>query len=740
MSLQRILFICMCLLPIYLGAQNISGTITDITGLPLINANVIWVGTGQGVSTNVDGYFEIEDINPADRRLAFSYIGFKSDTINVGDITNWQLQMIEDYTLVEVDITAKKQATGFLNEAAKIETIGTRELERAACCSLAGCFNTEASVESRTTNVVNNAKELQLLGVSGVYNQVLIDGLPLVQGASYSYITGSVPGPMIQQIFIAKGANSVLQGFESVSGQINIIPKKTEETPMLFLNGFANSFGETNLNVNYKAQKNNWSNYAVAHLATPSINRDINDDDFMDFPRTTRFMFYDKWNYLHPAQKFQTEIAARYWNEERIGGQVDFNKATDKGTQNSYGQTVDINHLDMYSRNEFVLTEDLSLHAEFSGFVHDQQSFFGLTEYNADQLNAYANVFTDWFFAANDHNLKTGVSLRYNQLDELINTNGSRNFDGLYELNYVVPGVFSEASWKLNKWTVNTGLRADYFGDEGLKFTPRFLLRYAVTDQLDFRASAGKAYRIATPFAERTNILASARDVLIPEAFQLEEAINTGANVLYRYFINDIAGSLTADFYHTNFQNQIFPDYEFDPNAILLTNYRGTSISNTFQIENKWTFTEQIELKYAYNFQDVYHIIEDERQTLPFTARHRFMVNSSYTSINEAWQLDATYRWVGERPLPSTINFPSQYQREAFSEPFGVLDFQLTKRWEKFQVYFGVENIFDFRQNDPILAADDPFGPYFDTAFNWGPTRGREFYVGFRYSYNKDKK
>ncbi len=720
--------------------QLITGIITDISGTPLISANVVWLGSTQGVSTNQDGYFEIEDIVAEDRRLVFSYIGFKSDTLKVGDIKHWELQMIEDYTLVEVDITAKKQATGFLNEAAKIETIGTRELERAACCSLAGCFNTEASVESRTTNVVNNAKELQLLGVSGVYNQVLLDGLPLVQGAAYSYVTGSIPGPMIQQIFIAKGANSVLQGFESVSGQINIIPKKADQTPTLFLNGFANSFGETNVNVNFKSQKNNWTNYAVAHMASPSINRDINDDGFMDFPRTTRFMLYDKWHYYHPEQKFQSEIAARFWNEQRIGGEVGFNKDTDLGTSNSYGQTVDINHVDVYSRNEFVLTQDLSLQAEFSGFYHKQESFFGLTQYNADQINSYANVFTDWFFSENDHNVKMGLSIRHNQLDELIQTNDSRNFDGLYELDYVIPGVFAEASWKFDKWTINTGARADYFNNDGVKYTPRFLVRYAISDQLDLRYSAGKAYRIANPFAERTNILASARNVLIPETFQLEEAINTGGNILYRYFINDIAGSITADFYHTNFQNQIFPDYEFDPNSILLTNFRGTSISNSFQLENKWTFTENIELKYAYNFQDVYRIIENQKQILPFTARHRFMVNGSYTSINEAWQFDATYRWVGERPLPSTTNFPLEYQRPSYSPAFGVVDFQMTKRWEKFQIYMGVENIFDFRQDDPILAPDDPFGPYFDTAFNWGPTRGREFYIGFRYSYDQDKK
>ena len=232
-------------------AQNITGTVTNIFGEPLVGATVQWRGSETGVSTESDGSFVIPDKKDGERILVFSYLGFKTDSINAGAITHWKMQLIEDNTLTTIAISAKSQATRFVDGVIKTEVLGTRELERAACCSLAGCFSTNASVDAQTTNVVTDAKELRILGLSGVYNQVLIDGMPLVQGASFTFGAGSIPGTMIQEIFVSKGANSVLQGFEGISGQINIIPKSAEKSERIFLNAFMNSFGESQCMAHY---------------------------------------------------------------------------------------------------------------------------------------------------------------------------------------------------------------------------------------------------------------------------------------------------------------------------------------------------------------------------------------------------------------------------------------------------------------------------------------------------------
>ncbi|MBK8348550.1 MAG: TonB-dependent receptor plug domain-containing protein [Saprospiraceae bacterium] len=183
--------------------------------------------------TDSTGSFSIEDKQEGDRMLILSYIGFTTEKLDVKAIKHWEVQLIEDATLAEVNIIAKGSATRFAEDVAKVEVLGVREIQRAACCSLAGCFSTNSNVDANVTNVVTDAKELRILGLSGVYNQVLVDGLPLIQGLAYPYGPNSYPGTMIEKIFVTKGANSVLQGFESISGQINMEFHQPETAPQI---------------------------------------------------------------------------------------------------------------------------------------------------------------------------------------------------------------------------------------------------------------------------------------------------------------------------------------------------------------------------------------------------------------------------------------------------------------------------------------------------------------------------
>ena len=237
-----------------------------------------WKGSESGVATDEKGEFSLPDKKGGERILVFSYLGFKTDEINAGSITHWSMQLIEDNTISTVSITAKSQATRFVDGVIKTEVLGTRELERAACCSLAGCFSTNASVDAQTTNVVTDAKELRILGLSGVYNQILIDGMPLVQGASFTFGAGSIPGTMIEEIFVSKGANSVVQGYEGITGQINIMPKSAEKSERIFLNSFINSFGESQYNANYIHKKTNWNNFTTVHGTLPAGEVDGDQD------------------------------------------------------------------------------------------------------------------------------------------------------------------------------------------------------------------------------------------------------------------------------------------------------------------------------------------------------------------------------------------------------------------------------------------------------------------------------
>jgi len=718
-----------------ISAQVITGELTTIEGLPLIGASVYWEGTNDGTITDENGLFEIDKAS-AHTTLIFSYVGFKTQTIKVGDLNHWEIQLIEDSTLAAIEIRDKSKATRFEDAPAKIEVIGTREIERAACCSLSGCFSTNSSVTSATTNVITDAKELQLLGLSGVYNQILFDGMPYIQGLSYLYGSGSYPGTLLKAIYVAKGSNSVLQGVEGISGQINIIPKDPAEEPTLYLNAFANSFGESQYNANYSINKNKVKNLLTAHLTLPAQKIDLDGDGFRNIVSTNRMSFYNKFSFGDPENdRFKFQIGTRFWTEQREGGSMDYEHGL--SNENIYGQHVDLNQIDIYGKSSFSLTEDLSITLMHSFMMNEQTNNYGGKIYDASQTIHTSSLFSDFFYGNQDYNIKLGVQWVENDLKQNITIPEKFDFltyAGNYDQKYSLPGAFLEHTLNHNKITLITGLRLNRYDDIGLRWIPRGLLRIELNENADLRFSAGKGYRIAQPFAERINLLSSNRNIFLDENLRPEESINIGTNFVQSLYFEKWNWTISADFYITKFQNQIFPDYDRSPALAFVENFYGNSTSESFQLENKIEIGSQFDFKIAYNYLNLYQIRDGAEFQLPFVAKHKMLTSASYTTLSDAWQFDLNYSWQSAKRLPDTSLYPENYQLANEGESYGILTTQITRRWEKFQIYGGVENILNFYQQFPILAYDDPFGPYFDPAFVWGPTKGIEFYLGVRYN------
>jgi outer membrane receptor for ferrienterochelin and colicin len=733
----HIIFILTLLSFCQLNGQNITGTVTNIFGEPLTGATVQWKSSKSGVATDENGKFSIADKTTGERILVFSYLGFKTDEINAGSITDWKMQLIEDNTISTVDITAKSQATRFIDNVIKTEVLGTRELERAACCSLAGCFSTNASVDAQTTNVVTDAKELRILGLSGVYNQILIDGMPLVQGASFTFGAGSIPGTMIEEIFVSKGANSVIQGYEGITGQINIMPKSAAKSERIFLNAFVNSFGESQYNANYIHKRKNWNNFSTVHGTLPAGEVDGDSDGFQDVAKVKRFSLFNKWVYNNPEnQKIRSQIGLRFWSENRVGGETSYDQDRDEASGQIYGQAININQADFYTKLNYKLADLTSLIWVTSGFIHDQNSIYGQKLYTSDQKNLFSNLVLDHNFGERQHNWKTGLSIRNNNMTETVDfveNPLSWTYAGTYENDYFIPGIFTEGIFYMDRITLMGGIRADNHGEFGWKTTPRMLIRAELSENTDVRFSAGKGFRRVHLFSERVSVLASNRDIIIEDEIAPEEAVNFGVNLIQKFQIGGINTILSADGYLTMFQNQVFPDFDRGLGKVFINNFNERSESRTVQLENKWEFSEQVDFKWSYNYQWTARKFENQMLQLPLVPNHKFLTQTSLSTEDNKWQADFTYRWTSSRRLPITDDFPIEYKQPENSPSYSGIDMQITKRWQKFELYGGIENITNFRQAFPILGSDDPFGPFFDTSFNWGPTKGREFYIGFRY-------
>ena len=602
--MNKYLFIVGLLFPIVSVAQTIQGKVTNDKGKPLIGASVYWIDNGSGTSTNDQGEFEISSTENTSQQLIVSYVGHSPDTIEIIGQTFVEFRLFESETLGEVVVQGRRDGVVISNlNPIKTEQITQTELRKAACCDLAGCFETQTTVQPQTTNVITNSKELRILGLSGVYNQILIDGFPMIQGLSYTYGISSTPGTLVDNIYVSKGANSVLQGFESISGQINVETKEPDDTDRLLLNVYLNNFMEKHFNANYAFQKGKWSNLTAVHTVQPANKIDRDKDNFLDLPLFTRYMISNKWKYGKEGDwGWNSRIGVRFLNEQRIGGQTFFNPEEHKGSNSVYGQTVTINQPEIWTKTGYRFNDEQSITLFASAFFQDQNSYFGTVKYQANQANFYGNIQHELNYK--NHNLKTGFSHRHLNLEEdILFTENSlqRTHEGDYQRLENITGLFAENTMRFlnDKLTWIVGIRGDHHNQFGIKVTPRTLLKYDLLPNTIVRVNIGTGWRTVNLFSENIGLLVSSRDIIFNESLEPEEALNYGVNLTQKFETKDqnLSGYFSADYYRTDFQNQIFPDYDSDPTKAIVQNFKGTSISNGFQAELYLNIWQRFELK-----------------------------------------------------------------------------------------------------------------------------------------------
>jgi len=738
-SIKKLFFIAGFLYSFLSVSQTVTGVVKSNSGELLIGANVYWMNTSVGAVTNQSGVYSLEQVDNGNALIA-SFVGFATDTIS------WSGQTKVDFTLTEetletIELTTKRKGLTISNiDPIKTENISKVELNKFACCDLAGGFNTQLTVESKTTNIITNSKELRILGLAGVYNQVLFDGFPVMRGLGQTYGVSSFSGNLLDNIFVAKGANSVIQGYESISGQINVVTKKPNDSEKFLLNLYANSFAEKHLNTNYTFSGKKWKNLVAFSTVQPANKFDKDKDTFLDVPILNRYMLMNTFQYGKKKNYgwFST-TTFRLLDERRVGGQVDYDRDADKGSSTVYGQHVHYTQPEFWSKNIYRFNDDQSISIYAAGMYQNQESYFGTVKYDATQTYLYGKVQYKQFYGDKGSNFRTGISYRFLDLEEnvLFTENSlNRTYDGNYRNKENVFGVFAENSLKLleNLFTLNTGIRADHHNKHGLMVTPRALLKYDINEHASVRTSLGFGWRTANVFSENVKLFASSRDIIFTEDLKPEEAVNFGVNYTHKFEISDVSGYISADYYRTSFQNQIFPDYDRNSQSAYIENFEDKSISAGIQAEVSLTFKENFDLKLGYNYSDVYREVDGNKQDLPFNRRNRVSISTSYRTMKDKLHFDVNLHWNDKTRLPDRSDNPLEYQTPLLSNAYVLVNGQIAYYLPKYKFYVGVENMMNYRQDKPILSWQDPFSPYFDTSSVWGPTRGREFYIGFTYT------
>lgn len=733
------------ILPVVVFSQNVlTGTIFEANEnnnpLPLPGANVFWLNTSVGDVTDFDGNFTIP-YEKSYTKLVISYVGFKTDTLTIINATPIKHELRTTSDLDEVVLNTRKQATAksYL-KAENVMTVSSDELLKAACCNLSESFETNPSIDVNFADAVTGTRQIKMLGLTSKYILIATENIPSIRGASQAYGLSFIPGTWVESIQITKGSGSVVNGFESIAGQINAELQKPTTDNRVFVNAYAAANGRFELNTHLNTKvSDKWSTGLYIHGNLRDSKFDKNDDSFLDVPLHNQINVMNRWQYVNPEKGLVSFINVRYVNDTNQSGQEDFDPDTDEGTTNAWGSEIGTERFELSSKFGYVNPEVpwQSVGVQFAYSNHNQESYFGLNQYDIRHNSIYSNIIYNSIITDSRHKIKTGLSFTYDHYDEIVNAvdfeRSERSFGGFFEYAYD----------DLDKLTLTAGIRFDTHNLLGEFITPRLHLRFTPWEKSALRASIGRGKRSANIFAENQKLFASSRLINIENAngtiygLDPEIAWNYGVSFLQGFNLFGRKADVTFDFYRTDFSNQVVVDYE-NPQEVSFYNLDGESFANSFQLEFNHNTFEGFDLRFAYKLYDVKTQYNSGKKIKPLTPKHRVFANASYeTALKEngsQWKFDATYNWLSEQRFPSTESSPIEFQLSEFSPTVGTLNMQITKVFSpKFEVYLGGENITNVKQPNPIVGANDPFGSNFDTTFVYGPIFGSMYYTGLRY-------
>ncbi len=653
-----------------------------------------------------------------------SWIGFSQDTLKAVQVQSLKKNIIKSLT-----------------NTANMQVVTSKELLKAACCNLAESFETNPSIDVNYSDALTGTKQIKMLGLTSPYLLIATENIPSVRGASQAYGLTFIPGTWVESIQITKGAGSVVNGFESISGQINAELLKPINESLLFFNAYGSSDArfEFNTHLGFKLSPK-WSSSLLLHGNTRTVRTDMNGDGFMDNPLAKQLNVLNRYQYYNPEKRWVSFLSVQLLKDAKISGQMAFNPTTDALTTSNWGAEIKTERADISSKVGYIF-QDMpfqSIGFQNALTTHRQQSYFGLRTYDITQKSYYSNLVFSSIVRNTMHKFTTGLNLMYDDYQE--------HFEGIPYLKSILDlGAYLEYTYdNADNFSIILGGRVDQHSSMGVFVTPRMHLRYNPWKNGVLRMSAGEGRRLASVFAENQNLMASSREFSIENSggdrygLHPEKAWNYGFSFLQKFRIGIKNAEIGFDAYRTDFQNQVVVDLYQGPQQVRFYDLKGVSFANSFQVDFNIEPLHQLYFRTAYKYYDIQTDYRYERKDKPLQAKHRLFENIAYETHPKAkgqyWKFDFTFNWLGAQTLPYTVSNAGQDQMPAESAPYTLANMQCTRIFGKqFEVYFGGENLGNYRQPKAILGANDPFGVVFDASMVYAPIFGSMYYGGLRY-------
>ncbi|MFM1912254.1 MAG: hypothetical protein RIR51_92 [Bacteroidota bacterium] len=712
-------FILLILGTYSIHAQTIHGMVMSLdpekgmADLPF--ANVYFKPLQKGILTDERGNFSL-DLEGEQGYIIISAVGFQTDSLFVPSDHMMIHLMPQSQELTEVFVSGQQ---GNIDRLAtqNAELLSKNVILKAACCNLSESFETNTSVSVSYNDAVTGTKQIQFLGLSGKYIQTNIENMPGVRGLKTTFGMNYIPGTWINSIQLSKGQTSVLNGYESISGAINVELEKPDTTDQYYFNTYLNSMGRFEMNNQFSHKfSDKFSGALYIHNSSLKNQIDQNSDGFLDLPSNNQTNIFNRWKYMD--ENWVVQFGGNYINENRLGGQTNdipnankyqFGSKTERGE--AFAKIAKLFQNKPYKGIGLIL----------QSAMHKNDSYFGINPYVGTENSFYGNLIYQNIIGNTNHTYKTGISYLYDEVSE-------NYLDYTFSRIEKVPGIFYEYSYTIpEKFNWVIGNRVDFHNNLGTQWVPRTHIKWDISRDFILRASAGKGWRRINYIADNYSYLANQRTLIVEQGSPVDIAWNYGIGISFDRIIGGRKANFLLDYYSTQFTQQWIWDME-TINQIHYYLGQGKSYSNAFQLEINYSPIKRFDLKASYRLQDVkadYGTGKDLiRRDKPFISRDRVLVNLAYFTTESKWKFDYTFIVNGRQRVP--VN-------DYYSPNFTVSNFQVTRSIKKWEIYWGGENIFGFKQSNPILNFSQPYSPNFDATMIWGPIYGAMYYSGLRF-------
>jgi outer membrane receptor for ferrienterochelin and colicins len=766
-TLERILlvpfvFCFIVLLPIIGSAQvsELRGKVLS-NGMPVEYATVHLKGTSFGALSNSAGYFSIKDLPYNSYDVEISALGYlkqsRSIQIKSSKSIYLEIELAKDHQAYnEVVVTGTLKEVIRSESPVPVEVYTSAFLKKNPTPNIFEALQNVNGVRPQLNCNVCNTGDIHINGLEGPYTMVLIDGMPIVSSLSTVYGLMGIPTSMIERIEVVKGPASSLYGSEAVGGLINIITKQSSNAPRLSVDLSSTTWLENNLDVSFKVPIAKRVNVLTGFNGFYYNQRiDKNSDHFTDVPLQQRVSIFQKWNFQRKDNRVLS-LAGRYMYEDRWGGDVLWSSDY-RGGDSIYGESIGTKRWELIGQYQLPVKEKVLL--SFSLNQHLQDSYYGVTHYQAQQKIAFAQLTWDKTYKA--HDLLTGMALRYTNYDD--NTTATSTMkDGLLQNNpslTYLPGLFIQDEWKFApKHRLLLGYRWDYHSQHGSIHTPRFAYKWSINEESILRLNMGTGFRVVNLFTEEHAAMTGARDVVVKGQLNPERSKNVNINFLKKVYLKKGFIGWDASIFYTHFDNKILPDYDQDPNKIIYDNLSGFAQSMGASANVDYTSTKGLKFNMGLTIMEVNVKSEDRIERQMLTERITGTWGISYTID----RLSTTVDYTGN--VYSTMRLPllgEMDPRDEYSPWWSIQNVQFTyKGWKHFELYGGIKNLLNWTPNkgNPFLIARsfDPFdksvlfdsngqvvatpsNPYaltFDPTYVYAPNQGIRGFVGLRYSFH----